>query len=123
MKRLNRIGERGSPCGSPMNERNRSVRYFPDLITKVSRLYIKSINLQVSYGNPSIWSFMKSKSRLIVSKHLVKSIKHTKVRFLLHSLFFRISLRSVAAPTVERFLRNPNCQVGIRLLYFLLRTS
>ena len=46
------------------------------------------------------------------SKHLLKSTKHTYVRFCLLSRFFTNSYNSEAAAIVERPLRKPNCQVG-----------
>ena len=116
MKRLNKTGLKGSPCGSPIFVTNVSVRNFPDRITNVKFLYIWSSKVQSSIGNPRVCSFIKRISRRTVSNAFEKSTKHTNVLFLLHRLLLITSQSNDAAETVVRFLRKPNCQVGNKLL-------
>src|SRR5947207_3462634 len=117
MKRRNRIGERGEPCGMPVSTCIRSV-LFPS----------KAIDVVLSLRNPAvIWrSHSGSPFRLAVSRSLVwdtlsNALERSRLStdtILLGSAFhtlWAVAVSSVRAVVVDLLFRAPYCVSGSRL--------
>ena len=114
-KRLKRRGLEGSPWGTPTFEMKGEETELNDFILELMLPSMKWRRLHKECGNPSSWSFEKSKDLSTESKAFEKSTKQTNNFFLAVICLWAISCNSAAAADVEWLRRKPNWKVGRRL--------